>query len=555
MTNNAQVFVSYSRKNIEFAQRLVESLSKNDRDVWVDWEDIPRASDWMDEIYSGIDNADTFLFVVSEHSLVSEICNQELAHALKSNKRVIPLVIQKVEDDIYEQVKAHWKTTTWQDMAHKNWRAVKHLNWLIFDNPEKYDAELDALVQTLDQDLFHIKTHTRLLVRAREWMQKSQNKSSLLVGDDVIAAEQWLQNYQDVPPKPSSLHQSYILKSREVENEKIAHDQMLQARARQRLQIMCAGFGIIILMMVFVLLPIARNILENQLGDDTDNRLLEAALSFEQLIADDLSFAEIAAKIIADSPSFQIIDGLDDISLEEFNSTRDDFNLQEISFYPADFQSGDTATQYGGPDRSQFSQRVVEEREGLILEALEGRNAVSRVIIGTPESQVVGAVSVFRQNSGSPWNLLGVVVVAYHINDDYAEDLSNILNVDALIFNPEHQLVATSLENNDTLRDNIQFYDDEFGLFHTENDIYFDYAPYGDDEFLRAVSTALIFDDEVQGYMLVARSFEAVESVKDQLSILFISFSVVILIASITLLVFLVGIPMLRERQHQTQLS
>lgn len=550
MTSNAQVFVSYSRKNIDFAKRLVESLSKNDRDVWVDWEDIPRASDWMDEIYSGIDNADTFLFVVSEHSLVSEICNQELSHALKSNKRVIPLVVQKVEDDIYDQVEAQWKNSTWEGEARRNWRAVKHLNWLIFDKPENYDAELDALVETLDQDLFHIKTHTRLLVRAREWMQKSQNKSSLLAGDDVIAAEQWLQNYANVLPQPSPLHRSYILKSREVENEKIAHDALLQARARQRLQIMCAGFGLIILVMVFVLLPIARNTLQTKLGADTDDRLFEAALSFEDLMIDDLAFAEIAGIFVSNSPELAENEGNADF--DAFNRIKDNFNLQEISFYPADFQRGDSAVYYGGPDRSRFNDRVIAERESLIIEAIETGELASNIIIGTPESQIIAAVPVFRENANAPWDLLGVVITAHHINDEYVITLGEILNVEALIFNPEHQLVATTLDNNDSLRENIRQYDEDLGLFHSEDSLYFDYSPYGDnDEILRAINQALIFDDEVQGYIIVARSFEAVQAVKDQLSFLFISFSVVILLASITLLVFLVGLPALRERQEQ----
>ena len=70
---------------------------------------------------------------------------------------------------------------------------------------------------------------------------------------------------------------------------------------------------------------------------------------------------------------------------------------------------------------------------------------------------------------------------------------------------------------------------------------------------VKLINQSLIFDDEVQGYIIVARSFEAVQAVKEQLSFLFISFSVVILIASILLLVFLVGIPILRERQRQAQ--
>ncbi len=551
MTSNAQVFVSYSRRNIDFAKRLVDSLTKNNRDVWVDWEDIPRASDWMDEIYSGIDNADTFIFIVSEHSLISEICNQELSYAIKNNKRVIPVIFEKVENETFDRVDAQWKTTTWYPVAQKNWDEVKHLNWLFFDNPETYNPEFEALVQTLDQDLFHIKTHTRLLVRAREWMQKEKNPSSLLAGDDVVAAEQWLKNYVNTSPQPTQLHHDYILKSREIENEKIARDALLQARARQRLQILVASFGIIILVMIFVLLPIIRNLLESRLGEDVDERLSEAGLSFEQLMGNDLIFAEIAATFVAESPTLQLLGIDDDLVFEEFTNTKDDFDLQEVSFYPAWFQRGDDAIYYGGPDLAGFNERVISERETLIIEAIDTETVTSRVIIGTPESQIVAAVPVFRENENAPWELMGVVVAANHINDDYVTNLGVILNVEAVIINPERQVIATTLGDGSQIQDDVMYYENEIGIFHETDSIYFDFDVASTGEPLRAINTPLIVQDEARGYLLVARSFEAVINLQKQLTQLFFIFSGGILGASIALLIVLVGIPAWRNRQAE----
>ena len=37
-----KVFVSYSRKNIEFTKKLTAELQHNNLDFWVDWEGIPR---------------------------------------------------------------------------------------------------------------------------------------------------------------------------------------------------------------------------------------------------------------------------------------------------------------------------------------------------------------------------------------------------------------------------------------------------------------------------------------------------------------------------------
>ena len=36
----ADVFISYSRKDIQFAQRIHHELEARDREPWVDWQDI-----------------------------------------------------------------------------------------------------------------------------------------------------------------------------------------------------------------------------------------------------------------------------------------------------------------------------------------------------------------------------------------------------------------------------------------------------------------------------------------------------------------------------------
>jgi TIR domain len=61
----ADLFISYSRKDREFVLRLNQALEKRDYDVWVDLEDIPPTADWMEEVRSGIEGADAYVFVIS----------------------------------------------------------------------------------------------------------------------------------------------------------------------------------------------------------------------------------------------------------------------------------------------------------------------------------------------------------------------------------------------------------------------------------------------------------------------------------------------------------
>ena len=89
-----QLFVSYSRQDTEFTRRITERLQADGLEAWVDWQDIPPSVDWMKEIQKGIEDADIFLFLVSPDSIASPICADEVAHAIKNGKRIIPLIVR-----------------------------------------------------------------------------------------------------------------------------------------------------------------------------------------------------------------------------------------------------------------------------------------------------------------------------------------------------------------------------------------------------------------------------------------------------------------------------
>lgn len=54
------------------------------------------AEDWWREIEMGIEGGDSFICVISEHWLTSEICHKELARARQNNKHVLPLIRQPI---------------------------------------------------------------------------------------------------------------------------------------------------------------------------------------------------------------------------------------------------------------------------------------------------------------------------------------------------------------------------------------------------------------------------------------------------------------------------
>ncbi|HEY5999935.1 MAG TPA: toll/interleukin-1 receptor domain-containing protein, partial [bacterium] len=66
----AKLFVSYSRKDSATSRKIIEALVKMEHDIWVDWEDIPPAVNWMDQILRGIEGVDAFIFLVSPDSIL-----------------------------------------------------------------------------------------------------------------------------------------------------------------------------------------------------------------------------------------------------------------------------------------------------------------------------------------------------------------------------------------------------------------------------------------------------------------------------------------------------
>lgn len=163
------VFVSYSRRDSAFCHQLVDALQAHGQDVWVDFEGIPFASDWWEEIKNGIEAAQAAVFIISPDSVSSEVCSLEVNHIISNNKKLIPVLYRPINtDDLHIPP------------------AISHLNWIFFDDPEQFDAAVVHLLETLATDLDVRREHTRLLTRAREWDNRGRNDSLLLRGDDLL---------------------------------------------------------------------------------------------------------------------------------------------------------------------------------------------------------------------------------------------------------------------------------------------------------------------------------------------------------------------------------
>src|SRR5438067_359510 len=134
-------FISYSRKDKEFVHKLHDALAAQKRDLWVDWDDIPLASDWMQEIRTGIDQSNSFIFVISPDSVASKVCGEEVNYAVQNKKKFVPILYREGK---FEEINP----------------AVSSHNWIYCRDNDNFDTALQSLAQTLDTDLDYVRAHT-----------------------------------------------------------------------------------------------------------------------------------------------------------------------------------------------------------------------------------------------------------------------------------------------------------------------------------------------------------------------------------------------------------
>jgi TIR domain-containing protein len=205
----SQAFISYSRKDKAFVQKLQQAFVNQKRDIWVDWEDIPPTARWLCEIYDGIEAADNFIFVISPDAIASKPCGMEIEHAAKHNKRFVPLLYRDPEKaDLPEAIAIH--------------------NWIYFNMEADFQKSFEILLTAIDTDLEYVKTHTSLLLKAREWSTYQKDSSYLLSGSGLTQARQWLEHGGQREPQPLPLHMEFIQASVRAEQESVEEKQTRQ---------------------------------------------------------------------------------------------------------------------------------------------------------------------------------------------------------------------------------------------------------------------------------------------------------------------------------------
>ena len=157
----------------------------------MDVEGIRDAELFPAALLRAIESSDAFVFVITPESVRSAFCEQEVAHASDLNKRIVPLALRQVPDEEIPD-------------------EIRFRNWI----PAEDDRSVGRLLAALETDLEWEHQHTRMTVKALEWDQAGRDRSFLLRGADLSAAERWLAAGAGRDPGPSALEQEYLLAGR-----------------------------------------------------------------------------------------------------------------------------------------------------------------------------------------------------------------------------------------------------------------------------------------------------------------------------------------------------
>ncbi len=91
------VFISYSRKDVEFARQLTASLEEHGADVWFDQADIHAGVKWSSAIQQGLRDAKAMIVIISPASMASTNVEDEWQWFLDRRKPLIPVLLEPAD--------------------------------------------------------------------------------------------------------------------------------------------------------------------------------------------------------------------------------------------------------------------------------------------------------------------------------------------------------------------------------------------------------------------------------------------------------------------------
>lgn len=215
--NKVRIFISYSRKDIDFVIQLAGKL-KNKKyfayfDLGGDIKNVEGGlapSDiWWEQLKQDITSADVVIFVVSPDSANSKVCGKEIEWAQQQGKRLIPIIWKPISfENGPKQLTALNLVLPFSEEA-----AAKHFPFKGFKD------SFQKLCKTIDTDIEWFREGRHYLTLAQRWKNANYAKAQLLRIEAVNTAEIWAAKKPNVAPLPAEVIFEFFKASREKEQE------------------------------------------------------------------------------------------------------------------------------------------------------------------------------------------------------------------------------------------------------------------------------------------------------------------------------------------------
>ena len=204
-----KIYITYSRPDVRIVEDLRVGLDNAGFETFVDMHDIYAGEHWESRLGQLIASSDTILFLMSNKSVTSDSCIWELRHALKNEKRVIPILVETIlSPDIPEELKS--------------------LNYIFYRDADDKATAFTRILEALGTDLSWFREATELSEKAARWVSTDKNFAVLLRGIELTQAQIWSDNVphgQHVPEVVSDfIEASEQAKSNEeLKGKKVAY--------------------------------------------------------------------------------------------------------------------------------------------------------------------------------------------------------------------------------------------------------------------------------------------------------------------------------------------
>ena len=210
--SKVRVFISYSRKDIAFADRLDAALKARGFETLIDRSDIYAFEEWWKRVQTLLEQADTVVFVLSPDAVRPDsVALKEVAYAASLNKRFAPIIFRPVGNK-----------TVPEELA--------KLNFIFFDDASRFEPSADKLAEALKTDIIWIRRHTEFGEAARRWIENGRPIALLLRPPILDQAETWLSLRPTDAPAPTGDTEIFLAESRKADTE----SKIAEARARTR---------------------------------------------------------------------------------------------------------------------------------------------------------------------------------------------------------------------------------------------------------------------------------------------------------------------------------